>query len=206
MERELTTITDADISALARQLTQGAVGVIPTDTIYGFICLPRRQTIDRLVTVKQRPPERPFLLTAADTAAAESLMTVPPDRLHRLADLFWPGPLTVIAPAASGLDLPIPEVISPAGEIAVRVPRFSFLRKLLHQCGGTAVSTSVNRCAAPAMTHARDIYHEFAEEIDFLISDERKAGLPSTIIRLAPDGLAIIREGAIPSSDIPADL
>jgi tRNA threonylcarbamoyl adenosine modification protein (Sua5/YciO/YrdC/YwlC family) len=131
-----------DTAAVLSALADGAVVLLPTDTLPGLHArLDRPAALAAIDRIKRRPPGKPLLVLAADLAAAQAL-TATLDRsvLERLDEL-WPGPFTVILPGRAGLPA---AVTSAEGTVAVRVPDWSPLRSLLTDCGPLA-STSANR-------------------------------------------------------------
>jgi L-threonylcarbamoyladenylate synthase len=94
----------SDPARAAAVLREGGICVYPTETFYGLGALVTRpEAIARLGAAKLRPEGKPLPLVAADTAGAFALWARVPPEAVRLADRFWPGPLTLAAPAAAGI-------------------------------------------------------------------------------------------------------
>jgi L-threonylcarbamoyladenylate synthase len=161
--------------------------------------------------VKQREPDRPFLVVVADAAHAPDLVWCATAR--RLAERFWPGPLTLALAAQPGRYPP--EVVSSSGTVAVRAPSHGGLRRLLEAYRAPITSTSANlaggapaRATATVMTFVEQVESRTAAAVgtsgdagdhDLLVLD---AGTlprsePSTIVDCSADRPRVIREGAI---------
>ena len=185
---------------LTNIILNNGIGVIPTDTVYGFICLPTAVAIKRLLKIKRRPPEKSLLLTVSDISIANQIISL--GKYKSAIKSLWPGPLTVIAHSSTKIEYPQPEIISPAHEIAVRVPDFPFLTKLLNKVGQIAVSTSVNRTGEPVLNENSRINSTFSGEIDFFVQADLCSDLSSTIIRLTANKPQVIRQGPHTDSEL----
>ncbi len=182
----------ADPSAartLAEILAAGGVAIIPCDTIYGIVGVDP-ETEARIRALKGRGEDKPFLRLIDDAARTHALTgRETPGRLAR----HWPGPLTIVLPAAAG------------GSIAVRVPASAWLRTLLAGLGRPLLSTSVNRAGRPALWRIRDIVAEFGAEVDLVLDGgDLPDALPSTIVDATVRPCRVLRQGAfhVPPEDL----
>ncbi|MCD6285341.1 MAG: L-threonylcarbamoyladenylate synthase [Anaerolineae bacterium] len=172
-------------------LQSGKLLVVPTDTIYGIAALPgQANIIDHLYAARGRAqePALPFLL-----ASAEEMAGLARTNAHalRLAQRFWPGPLTLSLPPAA--DLPAEYRTYP---MALRVPNCAPLINLLKMMGGKLLITGTIRSGyTPAIT---------AQEAVDLILDGGPSpyGIPSTIVDCVADPPVIVRKGAISDEKI----
>ncbi len=128
-------------------LAAGGVVAVPTDTVWGLVArIDRPEAIRRLYALKGRPGEKPFQLLIADLAAARRLVAPAyHPGLGKLAMRFWPGPLTVVVPAARELG----PALTPAGKVGLRLPESAPLRALIKEGGGVLIGTSANKSGAP---------------------------------------------------------
>ena len=192
-----------DIVAVARVLRDGGVAVIPTDTVYGLgASVLRPDAIERIFAIKGRAPDAPvpvLLSTAADVIA---LAREIPRVAWSLIDRFWPGPLTLVLPARSGL----PRVVTGGrGTVGLRVPAGGSILTLLETIGEPVVGTSANRHGAPPLTTAVAALEELGTELDAVLADDALGGgLPSTVIEVMGTHLMIHRAGAIDPEEIRA--
>src|SRR5262245_34934053 len=122
----------AIIAEVAAILRAGGVVAYPTDTLYGLAVDPRRDAaVRKLFDVKARDHSNAIALIAADTAQASTAGVLGPDELT-LAERFWPGPLTIVAPAAEGLSR---WLAGELGTVGVRVPAHAVARALAASFG-----------------------------------------------------------------------
>lgn len=189
---------------IAIQLRAGAIIIYPTDTLYAIGCLASNAgAIERLRAAKGREEDKALPVIAADLSQARALASTWPDLARMLAEDFWPGPLTVVVPAA--LDLPEPLLVGSSG-IAVRVPA-SDAARLLARLAGPLVSTSANRAGQPPCTSVQLAMAAFPAAT--LVFDVGQLdGAPSTIVDLTHPAPAwrILRAGPVSSESIASSI
>jgi L-threonylcarbamoyladenylate synthase len=175
-------------------LADGGVVAFPTDTLYGLAVDPRRDdAVEKLLALKGRDRAVALPLVAADTSQARTAGRFGP-RALRLADAFWPGPLSVVVPA-----LPAVSRVALGGgdTVAIRVPAHAIARALAAGCRFPVTATSANPSHLPPAESA-DRVAETLGEVDFLIDGgTTPGGAPSTIVSFADDGPVLVRAGAI---------
>jgi len=189
-----------DPSAIGRAaalLEQGSIAAIPTDTLYGLAANPFDGTaVARLFTVKDRAKERALPLVAASRAQVEAALGALSPLASRLADAFWPGPLTLIVSAPPTL---APEVTGGSGTVAVRVPDHAATRALCDACGWPLTATSANRSGAPSTADPAVVERTLGALIDVLVDAGRTpGGPPSTIVDVTDSEPRLVRAGATP--------
>jgi L-threonylcarbamoyladenylate synthase len=185
---------DAAIAEAADVLRRGGVVAYPTDTLYGLAVDPRRdEAVERLFALKGRDAGAAIALIAADVSQAEGAGRFGPVE-RRLAAAFWPGPLTIVVPAAAALS----PLLSPRGTIGVRVPAHAVARALASALGECVTATSANRSGAVAPVTAADVSEAFAGGVDLLLdAGPAPGGAPSTIVEVIGSHLTLHRAGAI---------
>lgn len=180
---------------MAARLREGALVIYPTDTLYAIGCRALDgAAVARLRAAKGREGDKPLPVIVADVEQARSLAARWPDEAQRLADAFWPGPLTLVIPAAASLPA---ELLAGAGTVAVRVPA-SDVARALARLAGPLVSTSANLAGeAPCVTvdSAAAAFHGATLAFDAGPLD----GAPSTIVDVSGSdgGFRVLREGRI---------
>lgn len=176
-----------------------ADGIIayPTETVYGLGCALRPGALRRLAALK---PGRPFLLLIDDPASLPALDWTP--AALRLAERFWPGPLTLAVPARS--DAYPPEVVGAEGTVAVRISPHPAVADLLDAAGGPVTSTSANAPGAPPAMDADAAAAAAGADVLVLDGGALPPALPSTIVRCLPGPVRILREGVIARAAIEA--
>lgn len=183
---------------VAEHLGVGGIVAYPTETVYGLGCLLRPAPLRRLAAFKG---DRPFLVLVRDRADAQALRWSTP--ANRLAERFWPGPLTLALPDP---DRRFPgQVRASGGTVAVRVSPHPAVSDLLRAAGGPLTSTSANAPGGePALDGAAAV--GLADGLkDLLVLDggTLPPAAPSTIVECA-EGVRIIREGAVSRADLQA--
>ena len=186
-------------------LLRGEVVAHPTETVYGLAGAasdPRGYA--GLLRVKGGTGARAFLLLF-DTRErlAGTLGELPPGG-ETLARSFWPGPLTLLFPAAGGLPL---WWSGPDGDVAARVTSHPFCHAVVGRLGGPVLSTSANRTGGSSLESAEAIAGAFdSAEVGLVVDGGRIAGLPSTLLRWTGEGWAVLREGPIPGASLARSL
>lgn len=169
--------------------------MVPTDTVYGLAAhLDHPEAVAAIFAAKGRPPEKPLpvLGTGVDQLSDVAVFD---DRARRLAERFWPGPLTMILPRSAGFDADLG-----GGEtrtVGVRVPKEPRVLELLRLTGPLAV-TSANRSGDPEATTVEEARLALGDRPAAYLDGGRCVGTPSTIVYLAGER-RLLREGPIPS-------
>jgi len=185
-------------------LKAGELVVYPTETFYAigadaFSPIALR----RLFQVKRREPGRPVGLIAADTAMAFSVAREIPTDARRLADAFWPGPLTLVLPARDDLA----EELAGAEGVGVRVSPNPVARALSTGIGRPITATSANLSGrAPAST-LEDARAGLGEKVKvYLEGGKLTASAPSSVVTINASGWKMVRVGAISEDQLAAAL
>lgn len=168
----------------------------PTDTVFGLGCDPfNRRALNRLYELKGRPSEKGVLVLVPSTAIAASLVTALPPSASVLMNRFWPGPVTLVLPAAKSLPL---ELTGAAGTVGLRQPLNPFLQAWMEVLGGPVVSTSANRSGEPIPADLAGLRGSFETRVDlFLEAGEPQPTLPSTVVDLSSKPFRVLRPGTL---------
>jgi L-threonylcarbamoyladenylate synthase len=185
-------------------LRSGELVVYPTETFYGIGADPfSRSALQRLFAVKAREPERPVGLIAADTAMAFSVASEVPIDARRLADAFWPGPLTLVVPARAEI---APELVGPNG-VGMRVSPHPVAHALAAGLGRPITSTSANLSGQPPATTLAEARQPFGAKVKvYLEGGKMAASAPSTVVAFEGGEWKMLRVGAISADQIAAVL
>lgn len=191
------------IEYIVRCLRSGSVVGLPTDTFYGLAVDPvNLHAVELIYDIKMRLRHKPLSLLLADVAQAYEIARNLDSQFDRLAERFWPGPLTVIVRAGTRLPL---RVTANTGNVALRVPDAAIPRAVVRMLGLPVTATSANAFGAPECTHAIGVRDQLGDRLP-LIVDGGPTGrsLPTTIVDLSagPGTWQILREGAIPTHEI----
>jgi L-threonylcarbamoyladenylate synthase len=185
------------LSQATAVLHDGGIVAYPTDTLYGLAADPRSAAaLAQLYRIKGRPVDAAIPLIAAGVAQLEAAGGELDPATRRLAEAFWPGPLTLILPAWAGLD---PNVHAGLGTVAVRVPDHPVALLLAELHGGPITSTSANKSGEPATRDPGEVRRTLGGELDALIdAGLSPGGPPSTIVDASGREPRLVRAGAVP--------
>lgn len=191
------------IDYVSQCLDSGQVVALPTDTFYGLAVDPvNLAAVDRIYDLKSRARHKPLSLLIADVAQAYSLARACDGTFDRLAERFWPGPLTIIVKAGSKLPL---RVTANTGNVALRVPEAAIARAVVTKLGTPITATSANLHGQPECTFAHCVREQLGDKIPLIVDGGPTARtVATTIIDLTGGGnsWSILREGAIPTHEI----
>ncbi len=191
------------VERVAASLSAGNVAALPTDTFYGLAVDPvNLRAVDRIYEIKTRARHKPLSLLIADTAQAYGLARDIDTAFDRLAERFWPGPLTLVVKAGARLPL---RVTANTGNVALRVPEAAIARAVVARLGVPITATSANLMGRPECTHARAVMEQLGDQLPLIVDGGPTArSTPTTIVDLSGGGNSwmILREGAIPTHEI----
>ncbi len=190
---------DESIRAALKILRNGGLVAFPTDTVYGVGALAfDGKAVESIYIAKNRPIEKAIPVLIADAADMEKVGMNIPAIAHQLAARFFPGPLTCLIPKQPTL----PESVSAAETVGVRVPDHAVARALLRAAGPMAV-TSANISGQPSPSTAQEVLAQLGERIDLIIDGGKTpGGVPSTLVDCTGIDLKILREGPISLAEI----
>ena len=173
-------------------LSEGAVGVLPTDTVYGLIARARDpRAVAKLYALKHRE-HKPGTIIAASLEHIHDL-GVPKIYLDQTENL-WPNPLSIVLPVGEAFAY----LHQGVGNIAIRVVDDPVLAKVLQETG-PLLTSSANQPGEPVSTSVGQAWNYFKDSVDFYVDGGDRSGrVPSTIIRLLDDGeIEVIRPGTM---------
>jgi len=180
----------------AEFIRRGELVAIPTDTFYGIAADPfNLAAVDQIYRVKGRPETRALPILVNTTTQAISLSRDVPYTFHKLAAKFWPGPLTLLVEASTGVPL---KVTAHTGNVALRWPNSPIVNALISLTGGPITGTSGNISGQPACSTAMALLEQMGDRLPLIIdAGETPGNLASTIVKLDGDDCEIMREGVI---------
>ncbi|MCF7689388.1 MAG: threonylcarbamoyl-AMP synthase [Cephaloticoccus sp.] len=197
--------TPRNLAMLANQLRKGRLVAVPTETVYGLAANaldPR--ACRRIFRAKGRPTTDPLIIHIHHLDQLEVIAKSNPTAL-RLAEAYWPGPLTLILPKMAI----VPDLVT-AGldSVAVRIPRHALLRRLLKKCGLPLAAPSANTFGYISPTTADHVRSGLGRKIRHILNGGPCViGLESTIVDVRnPDKIQVLRPGAITAAQLSATL
>jgi len=195
---------DAEVvRTVAAALREGAIAAYPTETFYALGAAAfSKKAVERVYKLKNREAGKALSVIASDLDMVREVAGMLPPGFVALAGEFWPGPLTLVLPAAPA----VPGFVAgPGRTIAVRVPPLAWLRALVRELGEPLTATSANVSGEKELSDPREVEALFRGRIDLLVDGgPAPGGLPSTIVDLSGDRPRVLREGRIPSARIDA--
>jgi L-threonylcarbamoyladenylate synthase len=194
--------------AAAERLAQGGLVAFPTETVYGLGARADQDgAVAAVFQTKGRPADHPLIVHVADLAAAQAFAADWPAAAQRLAEAFWPGPLTVIVPRRPGL------AAAAAGgqnSIGLRCPAHPVALSLLRQAAALGVpgvaAPSANRYGRVSPTSAAHVAEEFGPGLLILDGGQCEVGIESAIVDCSRGQPVLLRPGALTRARIEAAL
>lgn len=202
-------ILSADAAGIARAaeiLRGGDLVALPTETVYGLAARADNEAaIAAIYRAKGRPEFNPLIVHVAGLAEAEGLAFFD-DRARRLAERFWPGPLTMVLPLREGAPV-APAVTAGLPTIALRMPAHPLMQAVLREAGVPLAAPSANRSGSVSPTSAEHVVAAFGEAAPAVLDGGAcERGLESTIVALREQGWQLLRPGPIAEEAVAAVL
>jgi L-threonylcarbamoyladenylate synthase len=195
----------AAIREAVAALSAGELVALPTETVYGLAADAQSgEAVAKIFQAKGRPRFNPLICHVTDIAMARRYGVLGA-HAEKLAEKFWPGPLTLVVPLAA--DAPVHSLVT-AGlkTIALRAPR-GIARDVVAAFGRAVAAPSANLSGRLSPTRAEHVIEQLGEKAVLVLDTGPSAvGLESTILSLAGESPRLLRPGGIPVEDIEAAL
>ena len=192
------------LAAAVHVIQEGGLVCFPTDTVYGIgAAAADDAAVRRLYAVKGRPLDKPLPLLLAEAGDAARVAEVTP-LVRALAHRFWPGALTIVmrkSPSYRSLAL------AGGDTVAVRVPDYEFVRRMVRDLGWPVTGTSANRAGARAAVSSAEVAFQLGEMVDLIVDGGRlSGGAESTVVDITAAPPEVLREGAVSRAEVEAVL
>jgi L-threonylcarbamoyladenylate synthase len=188
------------IERAAAAVRRGEVVAIPTDALYTLVADPLNlHAVGRVFAAKGRESIRSLPLLVSDLVMAEELASEVSARFYLLARRFWPGPLTIIAPASSRVPL---KVTGNTGRLALRQSQSKVANALLERLAQPLIATSANLSGQPTCTSGIEVFGVMDGAVDLVLDAGTVAGAGATTIDVTEVYWKVIKEGAIAEKEI----
>lgn len=191
------------VGRAAALLRAGEVVALPTETVYGLAANALNETaVRRIFEVKGRPSHNPIIVHVADSATARNCVKAWPALAERLAQAFWPGPLTLVLPRAEN----IPPVVTAGGDtVGIRWPAHPFMRAVILECGFPLAAPSANLSNRISPTNAAHVQAQLGGRIPLIVDGgQSQVGIESTVLDLTESPARILRPGMIHAESLAA--
>jgi len=181
------------IARAAEVLRRGGLVAFPTETVYGLGASALNATAcGRIFEAKGRPANNPLIVHIASAEDALQVAAAWPEPAARLAERFWPGPLTLVLPRR---DI-VPDVVTAGGPtVALRVPAHPVALALLHAAGVPVAAPSANRSSRLSPTRAEHVLRDLEGHIDLVLDGGNCGLIPTSVIDLSTDRALVVRVG-----------
>jgi len=189
------------IKKAADIITSGGVVIFPTRYLYGLGAdALNPDAVERVYQIKQRPLTKPLLILIKQPESFHQLVQHVPENARQLMDRFWPGDLTLVFEAKDTLPK---NLTAGTGKIGVRLPQHPTAIELTNAVQNPITATSANLAGLAGCSRTADLDPLITDKVDLILdAGTLKGGSGSTIVDVTLDPPVILREGAVPASDI----
>ncbi len=189
-------LSQDDTLAATKILKAGGVVAIPTETVYGLAANAFDDAaVKKIFIAKGRPSDNPLIVHISKVDEIYDLVQDFTSEAQKLAETFWPGPLTIILKKSAAIS----KIVSGGlGSVAVRLPGHPVARKIISKARFPLVAPSANTSGSPSPTSAAHVIADLGGKIDAVVdADTCKVGIESTVVSLCGDVPKILRPGAV---------
>jgi L-threonylcarbamoyladenylate synthase len=192
---------ETDLAQAAQLLRAGKLVAVPTETVYGLAADARQPDAVRAIfAAKQRPTNHPLIVHLGSIAKLESWASPVPPLAYKLAERFWPGPLTLVLPKAPGVD---PVITGGQDTVALRMPAHPALLKLLLQSDLELAAPSANLHKRLSPTSAKQVMDTMTGKLAAVLDGGQcPVGIESTILDLTGPEPRVLRPGPITAREL----
>jgi L-threonylcarbamoyladenylate synthase len=186
----------AAVREAARLLRAGEVVALPTETVYGLAANAlSAEAVAKIFELKGRPRANPIIVHVASLSMARECVASWPASADKLAQAFWPGPLSIVLPRAKA----IPPLVTAGGPtVGVRWPSHPFIQAVIEACGFPLAAPSANPSNRVSPTNARHVQKYFGSRIALIIDGgQSQVGIESTVLDLTVSPPRVLRPGMI---------
>jgi len=189
-------MSESIVDEAVRVLRAGGVVALPTETVYGLAAaIDRPDAVRRVFAIKGRPANHPLIVHVPSVADLDRYAAGSRDALERLAQRFWPGPLTAIVERTPA----IPDVVTGGqSTVGLRIVDHPLTAAILARLGGAVAAPSANRFGRISPTTAEHVRDDLGADVDLIVDGgPSQVGVESTIVDLTGEVPAILRAGVI---------
>ncbi len=194
-----------DVERAGEILRAGGLVAIPTETVYGLAADALNGTaVKKIFAAKGRPSDNPLIVHISGFSQLAPLVKEVPEAAKRLAQAFWPGPLTIILEKSALVPM---ETSGGLDTVAVRMPRHPAARAVIEAAGVPLAAPSANLSGRPSPTSFAHVREDLAGRVDALLDGGPcDVGVESTVITLAGDVPRVLRPGGVTLAQLRAVL
>lgn len=189
------------IAMAVELLKNGEIVAIPTETVYGIAGDARRgDVVKKIFEAKGRPQDNPLIVHISDMEMLPRVVSSVPEDAKKLADAFWPGPLTIIMPKSPNISK---ENCAGLDSVGVRMPSDPVAHAIIAQSGIPLGAPSANLSGKPSPTSAEDVFADMDGRLPLIIDGGICArGVESTVISVLEDTPVLLRPGFVTKEEM----
>ena len=198
---KMLTTSDAGIAEASNLLKAGEVIGIPTETVYGLAAdATNEEAVKKIFIAKGRPQDNPLIVHIADLSMMTDYVKDVPAIAYKLAEKFWPGPLTMVLPkkdiipciTSGGLDT-----------VGIRFPSNKIAQQIIMTCGKPLAAPSANLSGSPSPTTSKHVFDDMNGRVPAIVDGGAcEVGVESTVISFEGDVIRLLRPGYISLEDL----
>jgi L-threonylcarbamoyladenylate synthase len=193
-------VSKQEIKRAAKVIQQGGLVAFPTETVYGLGANALNPTaVAKIFKVKERPSFDPLIVHIASIDNLQLLTENTDERVYKLAENFWPGPLTIVLPKSKV----IPEIVtSGLNTVGIRMPNNRIALDLIKYAECPIAAPSANKFGRISPTKAEHVKKQLSDLECILNGGPTTVGIESTVITMHSDGFVILRQGKISREEL----
>ncbi len=194
-------ITDSQVAHAAELIRAGNLVAFPTETVYGLGANALDSTaVERIYEAKGRPHSSPIICHISDLETLTQVVAAWPEAARKLAEKFWPGPLTLVLPKTSA----VPDLVTAGlATVGVRMPAHPVALELVRAAGVPIAAPSANRFTEISPTTAAHVRRSLGERVDYVLDGGPcPVGIESTVLSLVEPVPVLLRPGGISRQQI----
>ena len=191
-----------NIDRAAEYIQEGKLVAFPTETVYGLGANALNPlAVAKIFEIKERPSFDPLIIHIADIHQLKKLVSSTDERVYKLTEKFWPGPLTMVLPKSNI----VPDIVT-AGlpTVGIRMPSNEIALELIRKSGCPIAAPSANKFGRISPTSSAHVKKQLPNVDYILEGGKTTVGIESTIIQLTDYGFQILRNGIITEEELEA--
>lgn len=193
----------AAVARATEALRAGDVVALPTETVYGLAANAfDAAAVAKIYALKGRPAHNPVIVHVADWRMARNCAAGWPPAAERLAQSFWPGPLTIVLPRSPL----IPDIVTAGGDtVGIRWPAHPLMQAVIRECGFPLAAPSANRSNEISPTSAAHVQRSLGDALKLIVDGgQSTVGIESTVVEMSDSGVRVLRPGMIHEESLAA--
>lgn len=179
---------------LAARIKKGAVGILPTDTLYGIVGRAEsKEAVKKIYNLKDRDSQKPFIILIGSLLDLQKFGIKPDEKTKKFLSQIWPGKISVILPCQ---DKKFDYLHRRKKSLAFRLPASKKLMALIKKTGPLVAPSANPEGQKPAET-IKEAKNYFKQGVDFYVAGGRLPGAPSTVVEIKKGKISLVREGKL---------